>query len=278
LSDSSHNLSSWDGDLVTGKLVDCRLGTPLVFLDEVGSTIDEIWLRAEAGADEGLVVVAERQTRGRGRAGSTWHSPSGVGVWVSFLLRPTLSAERLALLTLAGGVAAARAAEACEVSVGLKWPNDLIAVDGTGRKIGGVLAESRSEAGRWKVVLSMGINVNSLAEDFPEELRPRAASLRVVAGHPVGREEFLVQLVTGLDQVYRMLEGGEPGELLEEWRRFSAVFGRTVRVRGGTAEVEGVAQDVGEDGALIVRLESGVELEVRAGELEVLWEGDGDHS
>jgi BirA family biotin operon repressor/biotin-[acetyl-CoA-carboxylase] ligase len=261
---------------VTAELTDCRLGHPLIFLDRVESTIDEVWRRAGEGAREGLAVVAETQTRGRGRAGNHWHSPAGVGIWASYLLRPMLCAERLALLTLAGGVAAARAAEAGGISLGLKWPNDLIAVDGTGRKIGGVLAEPRSDSDGWSVVLSMGINVNALADDFPEALRPRAASLRVVAGHPVPREEFLVELTRSLARVYGHLEGGDTGALLDDWRRYEAVLGRTVRVRGGTAEIEGVARDVGGDGALIVRLESGAELEVRAGDLEVVWEGGGE--
>jgi BirA family biotin operon repressor/biotin-[acetyl-CoA-carboxylase] ligase len=275
LSDTGLSPAFWDGERVAGRLRGCRLGDPPVFLDRVESTIDEIWRRAGVGAEEGLMVVAETQTQGRGRSGNIWHSPAGVGVWVSYLLSPALPAGQLALLTLAGGVAAAKAAEACGVAVGLKWPNDLIAIDGTGRKIGGVLAESRARGSGWWVVLSMGINVNALAEDFPADLRPRAASLRVVAGHPVSREDLLVHLTTTLAEVYGSVEAGDPGPLLEDWRRYAAVLGRAVRVRGGTAEVEGVAQDVGEDGALIVRLQGGAELEVHAGELEVVWEGGG---
>jgi BirA family biotin operon repressor/biotin-[acetyl-CoA-carboxylase] ligase len=278
LNEPRSSLPPWDSSSVSGKIAGCQLGNPLVFLDEIGSTVDEVWSRAAGGAQQGLAVVAESQTRGRGRAGNVWHSPAGVGVWISFLLRPRLAPERMALLTLGGGVAAARAAESLGVSVGLKWPNDLIAADGTGRKIGGVLAESRSESGEWTVVLSMGINVNSLAEDFPEEIRARAASLRVVAGHPVSREEYLIALIQSLSTIYGTLDAGDTQSLLADWRSLSPVFGRAVRVRGGAAEVEGVASDVGEDGALIVRLESGAELEVRAGELEVLWEGGGAHS
>jgi BirA family biotin operon repressor/biotin-[acetyl-CoA-carboxylase] ligase len=246
----------------------------VVALEEVESTNDVAWDRACAGAPEGLLVVAERQTRGRGRGGSTWFSPPYVGVWASFLLRPTLPATRVPLLSLAAGLAAVRAAESVGARAGLKWPNDLVSADGLGRKAGGILVESRQDdAGRWIAVVGVGVNANTAEEDFPQELRGRATSLALLAQGPVRREDFLVALAEQLGIAYAALESGLDAQLIEEWRQRAVIFGRSVRVRGGGADVHGVARDVADDGSLLVRLDSGVELQVRAGDLEVLWQG-----
>jgi BirA family biotin operon repressor/biotin-[acetyl-CoA-carboxylase] ligase len=266
----------WDAAALTARLSGSRLGRALVVRDEVTSTNDVAWERAESGEPEGLLVLAERQTRGRGRGGSTWFSPPGVGVWASFLLRPALSARAVGLLPLTAGLAAARAAEHLGVAVGLKWPNDLMAADGTGRKLGGVLTESRrEEGGRWTVVVGVGANVNTPPEAFPAELLPHAAALAAVAGRPLSREEFLVALARCLGEGYEALERGEECRVVSDWKERAVIFGRPVSVRGGGASVHGIARDVADDGALIVRLDSGAELEVRAGQLEVVWQGGG---
>lgn len=260
---------------MSARLAGGRLGRPVVTLEEVESTNDEVWARAKAGAPEGLLVVAERQSRGRGRGGNAWFSPPYIGVWASVLLRPHLPAERVPLLSLAAGVAGAVAAESVGAAVGLKWPNDLVSTDGSGRKAGGVLVESRQEDGRWAVVAGVGVNANSVEEDFPPALRGRATSLARLAGRPVSREDFLVALVAALGDAYGLLEQAAEARLLDEWRQRAVIFGRPVRVRGGGAEIQGVARDLVDDGSLLVRLDSGVELQVRAGELEVVWQGGG---
>ena len=264
----------WHAESLRARLAACRLGREVVALDEVESTNDVAWERARAGTPEGLLVVAERQTRGRGRAGSAWHSPPHVGVWASFLLRPALPASRVPLLSLAAGLACVRAAERVGARAGLKWPNDLVAADGSGRKAGGILVESRQEdGGRWVAVVGVGVNANTAEAEFPLELAGRATSLALLAGGPVAREDFLVALAQHLAEAYAALESGPEAALIDAWRQRAVIFGRAVRVRGGGADVHGVARDVAEDGSLLVRLDSGVELAVRAGELEVLWQG-----
>jgi BirA family biotin operon repressor/biotin-[acetyl-CoA-carboxylase] ligase len=264
----------WRADTLAARFAGSRFGRPVVALEEVESTNDEAWARARAGAPEGLLVVAERQTRGRGRGGNAWFSPPYVGVWASMLLRPHWPPARVPLLPLAAGLAAARAAESVGARVGLKWPNDLVAVDGSGRKAGGVLVESRQEeGGAWAVVVGVGVNANSVEEDFPPPLRGRATSLARLAGRPVSREDFLVALVGELGAAYERLERAGESQLLDEWRQRAVIFGRPVRVKGGGAEIQGVARDLVDDGSLLVRLDSGVELSVRAGELEVVWQG-----
>jgi len=266
---------AWRAEAIAARLAGERLGARVIALEEVESTNDEVWARARSGEREGLVVVAERQSKGRGRGGNAWFSPPYVGVWASVLLRPMLAATRVPLLSLAAGLAAARAAESVGAPVGLKWPNDLVAADGSGKKAGGVLVESRQDEGRWTVVVGVGVNANSVEEDFPPALRGRATSLARLTGKPVAREDFLIALVRQLDTAYALLEQAGDAKLLDEWRQRAVMFGRPVRVRGGGAEIHGVARDLVEDGSLLVRLDSGVELSVRAGELEVLWQGGG---
>lgn len=266
---------AWSASAIAERLAGTRLGGPVVALEEVESTNDEAWTRARAGATEGLLVVAERQSRGRGRGGNVWFSPPYVGVWSSVLLRPRFAAERVQLLPLAAGLAGALAAESVGAAVGLKWPNDLVASDGSGRKAGGVLVESRQEDGAWSVVVGVGVNANSVEEDFPPALRGRATSLARLARGTVSREDFLVALVRALGDAYELLEKAQEARLLDEWRQRAVIFGRPVRVRGGGAEIQGVARDLVDDGSLLVRLDSGVELSVRAGELEVVWQGGG---
>jgi len=268
-------LTEWNAHAIAARLQGSRLGRTVETLSEVESTNDEVWARARAGEGEGLLLIAERQTKGRGRGGNAWFSPPYVGVWTSWLLRPALPPARVPLLSLAAGLACARAAESVGAAVGLKWPNDLVASDGSGRKAGGVLVESRHEDGRWTVVVGVSVNANTAAEDFPQALRERATSLARLKGSAVSREDFVVALAGELAQGYEMLERAEDARLLDQWRQRAVMFGRAVRVRGGGAEIHGVARDLVDDGSLLVRLDSGVELEVRAGELEVLWQGGG---
>ena len=266
--------AGWDAARLAARLAGRRLGHPLVVLPETGSTNDVAWEWARQGAPEGLLVLAERQLAGRGRGGNAWFSPPGAGVWASFLLRPELGARRLGLLPLAAGLAAAQAAERVGAAAGLKWPNDLVAADGSGRKLGGVLCESRAEGGgRAAVVLGSGVNVHPPAGGFPGELARSAGALATVAARAVSREDYLVALVQCLAEAYEALERGAEAAVVDAWRARAVVFGRAVSVAGAGAAVHGVARDVAEDGALIVRLDSGAELEVRAGQLEVAWEG-----
>jgi BirA family biotin operon repressor/biotin-[acetyl-CoA-carboxylase] ligase len=268
--------AAWDAAGLSARLAGRRLGHPLVVLEETGSTNDVAWEWARRGAGEGLLVLAERQTSGRGRGGKAWFSPGSVGVWASFLLRPTLPPRRLGLLPLVAGLAAAQAAERVGAPVGLKWPNDLVAADGSGRKLGGALCESRPElGGRPTVVLGVGVNVGAPPAGFPGDLERTAAALATVAGRVVSREDYLVALTHCLADAYAGLERGEEDSLVDAWRARAVLFGRAVSVRGGGAAVHGVARDVGGDGALIVRLDSGAELEVRAGHLEVAWDSGG---
>lgn len=213
--------------------------------DELASTNDEARELAEAGAAD-VVVLADEQTAGRGRRGRRWASPPG-GVYLSVVIRPTLSAARVGLLVHAAAVAAVEAAAAAGVDATIKWPNDLLGPDGA--KLGGVLAESRTTDGEvaW-AVLGLGLNADVDSGALP----PGATSLRAVTGGAVDRRRVAQAFLESLDERRR-----DPAGSLPAWRERAATLGRRVRVTTPDGDVVGKAVDVDETGALLVRTDAG---------------------
>jgi BirA family biotin operon repressor/biotin-[acetyl-CoA-carboxylase] ligase len=235
------------------------IGRKVVWYPEVTSTNDVAWLMADEGADEGLLVIADMQTSGRGRLGRTWASPPGAGIYASIVFRPGAQVPRL--LTLAAGVAIAEGiAQATGLEPELKWPND---VHCAGRKLGGILAE----LGAGHVVLGFGINV--LQAMYPPEVRARATSLELELGRPVDRALVLAECLATLAARYRDLNDGRESAVMAAWRsRAKSMLGRRVEWDVAGASQRGLAERVDEDGALLVRTESGI---VRVISGEVRW-------
>jgi BirA family biotin operon repressor/biotin-[acetyl-CoA-carboxylase] ligase len=222
-----------------------------VSLAEVDSTQTEARRLAEAGAPEGTVVRAEHQTRGRGRLGRDWVDDPGSALLISIVLRPAVEISRLPQLSLVAGVGVAEAlAEASGLPVAVAWPNDLLI---RGLKVAGILAESFTPAGAGPVViLGIGINVNQTR--FAGDLTGRATSLALEAGHPFDRARLLAAVLERLEAWYRRWVAEGFGPVREAWRRGSATLGRQVTVGDG---IEGIAEDLAEDGALLLRTETG---------------------
>jgi BirA family biotin operon repressor/biotin-[acetyl-CoA-carboxylase] ligase len=233
------------------------LGRPVVHVPRVSSTQALAAELARKGAPGGLAVVAEEQPGGKGRRGRTWVLPPGQGLAISFLLRPRLPQRNAPLLSLAAAVAAARATEALSgVRPILKWPNDLLFGE---RKFCGILCESAGEPDRIvHAVIGIGLNVLSGPESFPEELRPRATSIRAEIGKAVPRTELYAALAEALGALLEDLEhpGGE-GRFVETYRSRCDTLGRTVRVVLEGEERIGEALGIDEDGALRVRFDDG---------------------
>jgi BirA family transcriptional regulator, biotin operon repressor / biotin---[acetyl-CoA-carboxylase] ligase len=223
--------------------------------DEVRSTNTVALELARAGEPEGLVVVADHQTAGRGRLGRSWQAPPGSSLLVSILLRPGADApaHRAHLLTAAVAMAAA---DACQSVAGflpsLKWPNDLVVERPEGwRKLAGVLAESDLSAGTLAtVVVGIGVNVN-WPVDLPPELAGIAVAANHVAGAPVDRTQLLAGLLEGVGARYGSLSRPDGWrELAEEFRRRCSSLGTRVRGELGSETVEGVASGLSDDGRL----------------------------
>ena len=242
------------------------------WVDETGSTNADAIELARQGDREGVVLVADHQTSGRGRAGRAWSAPPGASLLVSVLLRPP--AEAMEACSMAMGVSAAEAVEeVAGFAPRLKWPNDLVwPGDGsTGdRKLAGILAEADWPPGstasggfrppgpgeRGVVVAGIGINV-SWPADVPDELADSAIACNHITDRNVDREDLLVALLARLDLRYAALVGGDVASLVADWRARSATLGRRVRVELGADHVEGTAVDVTDAGHLVVETDAG---------------------
>jgi BirA family transcriptional regulator, biotin operon repressor / biotin---[acetyl-CoA-carboxylase] ligase len=239
------------------------LGHSVRWYPEVTSTNDVALRLAEQGAAAGVTVVADAQTAGRGRAGRTWWSPPGAGLYVSVILRPGAGAMRL--LTLAAGVATAEGlAAATGLEVHVKWPNDLYV---GARKIGGILAESGD--GLRHVVVGIGINLR--LDACPPDLTARATSIEVELGRAAERGLVLGECLSALDARCRELEADGASGIVAAWRvRAARTFGRPVEWDEADRRRQGTVEDLAADGALLVRTGSGL-VALRAG--EVRWLG-----
>jgi BirA family transcriptional regulator, biotin operon repressor / biotin---[acetyl-CoA-carboxylase] ligase len=229
----------------------------------VGSTNDRLKALAREGAPEWAVVLADRQSAGRGRQGREWSSPAG-NVFLSVLLRPRFAA--VTLIPLAAGLAVAEALP--EVPAHLKWPNDVLV---NGRKLAGILAEAQSgsAAVEW-VVVGIGVNVGLKAEDLPAELRETATSLFIETGSARDPLEVAAAVLARLRVWYHALSGGDAAAVVAAWReRAVPWWGRQVVAQAGGETVRGIARGISESGALLVEA-GGTLREVLAGEVTMV--------
>lgn len=247
------------------------LGKQIVHFYDTSSTNNEAKRLAADDAVEGTIVVSEAQTLGRGRLNRGWFSPPGGGVWVSVILRPPFPPQEAPKCTLMAAVATVEAIrEASGLNCGIKWPNDIL---WQGRKLVGILTEMSAEMDAINfVVLGIGINVSLQESDFPEELRNIGASVSMGAEREVSRVEVLQKLLERLEYWYQVVkqEGFEP--VLEAWRRESVTLGQPVRVLAGEETYDGVAEELAEDGSLLVRTEKGLR-RVLAGDVSLRLQG-----
>ena len=237
----------------------------------VGSTNAEALDLAKAGAPHGTLVIADRQTAGRGRMGRRWESPPGVGLWFSWILRPDLPLASGFLVTVAGALAVVEAAgRMTGRSAHVRWPNDVLIGE---RKLAGILAEARGDAGRLEaVVLGIGVNVNQSEGDFPAELSGTATSMTIESGHAFDRALVLAGIVESFELIYdrMMRDGGR--QLIDEWRRVMPLIGQRISLTLADGVVTGRALAIADDGALVVEDDGGACRSFHAGDVRLLRE------
>jgi BirA family biotin operon repressor/biotin-[acetyl-CoA-carboxylase] ligase len=250
------------------RLATVRFGRPTVYRETTDSTNVEAARLARAGATEGTLVVAERQTRGRGRLGRRWISPPRVSLYASFVLRPPLAPAGAPQIALAAAVAVARALEPLAPGrVAIKWPNDCLL---DGRKVAGILTEMAAEIDRveW-VVLGIGVNLNLPTGALPAEIRATATSVLQATGVRVDRVAFTAALCAEVEAVYDRLVQDGFGALLAEWESYSCLTGRTVAVDAPGGRVEGRVRGLDAGGRLVLDGPAG-EQRVVAGDVTVV--------
>jgi len=227
------------------------IGRRILRKEEVLSSNDLAKQHGKAGEPEGLVIIAGRQTQGRGRMGREWSSPAG-GLYLSVLLRPSVPAQRLLSMSVFSGVPVARALErACGLKVGLKWPNDLQIES---RKVGGILIESVTSGSRVNfVVLGIGLNLNSKKEDIRVK---EATSLYEETGHQIDVERLIDDLLLELDSFYRDFVAGKVPD--DEYVIRSTVLKRHIEAMVGKERFVGKALYINDDGALVLKSDEGL--------------------
>lgn len=252
-----------DLDMILKGLETDFVGKDLRYFREVRST-NETAREIAANCENGAVVLAEVQTKGRGRLSRSWHSPPG-GIWISLVLKPEIPLAQAYRINMAVSVAIARAMfRLYGIKAGIKWPNDLLVSD---RKLCGILMEVSAETDRLEyAVVGIGINANVDGDSFPSDWN--ATSLSREIGCQVSRPKLIQTLLMEIEKAYKQM--GEP-DIYLDWRDRSVTLGRRVRVTFSDGDIEGQAVYLSEDGAL------GIELAREPGDIRWVVAGDCVH-
>ena len=242
------------------------IGKEIYYFPELKSTNimakEKAFHRAE-GINEGTLIIAERQSAGKGRLGREWFSPAG-GIWFSIILYPQLSPSYISRITLMTAVALVKAIKICtQIKSQIKWPNDILVNE---KKVCGILTEMSAELDiiNW-VVVGIGVNVNIKQQEFPEDIRERTTSLKEVLGKKVLRVKLAQVFLQEFEKYYEILKRREFSFILKEWKLYSYTLGKKIRVNMGERIITGETMDINESGALILKKEDGELIEIISG-------------
>jgi len=224
--------------------------------------MDVAWQLGIKGSCEGTVVIAESQTKGRGRLGRNWFSPKYKGIYLSLILRPKILPNQMPLLTLMSAVSICEAIrEKTGLTCQIKWPNDILIHH---KKLGGILTELNAETDLSHfVVIGIGLNVNN----DKKTLLAGATSLKEQKKEEVNRLDLLQEILRKIEENYLVFQkkGGKP--IIDKWRDWNITLGRRVRVVCQKQHIEGEALDIDIDGGLLIRNDSGLTQKVMAGDV-----------
>lgn len=234
--------------------------------DTIDSTNTRLKELTQQGAPHGTVLIANRQTGGRGRLGRSFHSPSGMGVYMSVLLRYSVPPEQLMHLTCAAAVAACQAVEAATgIRPGIKWTNDLVFEQ---KKLAGILTELVLLPSETAAVIGIGINCCQSIEDFTPAIQSFAGSLAMVTGAPVDRAQVAAQLILSLSKMDKQLLSDKEA-IMQSYQTRCITVGQDVSLVRGDEIRHGHAIGINESGGLIVRFPDGHSEAISSGEVSV---------
>jgi len=256
-------------EIIRNRLPESLFARHVYFSPTVGSTNTSAKELAKKGAAEGSMVLAEEQTKGKGRLGRHWHSPSGVNLYFSIVFRPSFSIDRVFSLTMLTALALVDGIEhATGLKTLIKWPNDVFMRD---RKVAGILTEFSAKGKRIDyVVIGAGINVNWDTKGKPD-LENIATSLKGETGYPVSRVDLLVDILEPLERYYRLFLKGQDRPIHTRWNELSMVIGKEVLVGPAGTRKRALAKGIDRNGALIIRDENGAESSIICGDVTVLF-------
>lgn len=223
---------------------------------------------AAEGKEEGTFIIAEEQTNGKGRMGREWVSPYGKGIWLSFILRPEIIPLRASEITFVVAVGIMEGIKKyINKEVKIKWPNDILL---DGKKIVGILTEISAEMERINyIVAGIGINANQDLEDFPEDIRVKATSLKLNTGEYINRNELLREIIQEMEKIYYIYKEEGFKKILELWKANNITLGRRVKAITFEGEIIGVAKKIDDEGYLIIVDDKGKENKILAGDVSL---------
>jgi len=242
------------------------IGKKIFYFPELESTniaAKEKALHRAEGMGEGTLIIAERQSAGKGRLGREWFSPAG-GIWLSIILYPQLPPSYIPRITLMTAVATVKALENYTlIKPKIKWPNDILINE---KKVCGILTEISAELDiiNWLVV-GIGINVNIDHREFPEDIQENTISLKEALGKEVLRVKLAQTFLQEFEKYYDKLKRKEFPSILREWKLYSHTLGRKIRVDMGERIIAGEAVGINEEGALILKKEDGELIKIISG-------------
>lgn len=244
------------------------IGKAVHFFDELDSTNIKAFEHGRGGAPEGTVVVADGQTKGKGRIGRRWESPHGLNLYASIILRPQVVPQGAQGLTFVAAVAAAEAVSSFGLKPAVKWPNDILL---NNRKTAGILLEMDSEPDRVHfVVVGIGVNLNISKDMMPDYIKNTATSMMAEKGAPIDRAAFTAGLLSSMERWYKvyLTQGFTP--VLDEWKKYFDAQGKAVKVTFFDSQITGTCVGVDDTGALLVRKDSGEVEKVVSGDVEAV--------
>jgi BirA family transcriptional regulator, biotin operon repressor / biotin---[acetyl-CoA-carboxylase] ligase len=230
------------------------IGRKIYYLQRCSSTMDIAMQLASDNPSEGTIILAESQTKGRGRLGRHWVSPRYKGIYFSLMLKPKIPPSQAAVLTLLAAVSICEAVKAATgITCSIKWPNDILV---NNKKLGGILTELEAELDRVNfVIIGIGINVNN----EPGELLRGAVSLKSLSNSQkkVDRLELLREILRKIESNYFLFQEKKAAAILEKWKSYSLTLGQRVKISSSRAQVQGRAVAIDIDGGLLVEKDSG---------------------
>jgi len=245
------------------RLLDTKIiGKKILFFEEVDSTNNKA-KQIALEENEGTVVISEMQTSGRGRRGRGWYSPKG-GIYVTYILKPTVSPEKASQLTLVSSLALVETLNSMNKNLNakIKWPNDVLI---SGKKISGILTELSADMEKINyIVVGVGINLNTEKEILPEN----GTSLKIEMKEEVSIKLFLKSFLEYYDSIYQEYLNGKIDLIIGRWKDNSDTLGKNVKIIGINESFEGLAKDIDENGALILQTKE-KEIKVYSGDVSL---------
>lgn len=241
------------------------IGKNILYYNELDSTNTTAYELAHKIKEEGTIILAEKQNKGKGRLSRQWSSPRAGGIYMSVILKPEITPFQSPIVTLMAAVSLAEAIRDTSLAqASIKWPNDIIVND---KKIAGILTEMEAESDRIKfIILGIGVNVNTVLSELPKT----ASSIAHITGSPVSRQALLIALIERLEHNYKIMNRSGFSDIRLKWKNLSSTLGQRVRANCMRKIIEGTAVDIDSDGALKIRMDNGFHEKVFAGDLVVL--------